>query len=111
MEVRSEITIKFSGSLPQSQPAPNKKVEIEVTDQNGIVFTALVNGKSWRKAEGSVAEFADWAGAISGKLAKTEKGFEIVDAGVQIFQKKPKEVASVEASAPALSSEPHIPLL
>ncbi len=34
MEARSEITIKFSGSLPIAKPAPNKKVEIELTDQN-----------------------------------------------------------------------------
>jgi hypothetical protein len=102
MEAKSEITIKFSGALPQSQPAPNKKVEVQVTDQNGIIFTALVNAKSWRKAEGSIAEFAEWAGAISGKLSKTEEGFEIVDAGIQIFEKKPKEVASVEVSAPVL---------
>jgi hypothetical protein len=104
MEVKSEITIKFSGVLPQSQPAPNKKVEVQVTDQNGIVFTALLNAKSWRKAEATTAEFADWAGAISGKLGKTEKGFEIIDGGISIFEKKVKqEVASVEVNKNALS--------
>ena len=51
MEVKSEVTIKFSGSLPTATPAENKKVAIELTDQNGIVFTAQVNAKSWRKAE------------------------------------------------------------
>jgi hypothetical protein len=92
MEVKTEVTIKFSGELPKSSPAPNKKVEVELTDQNGIVFTALLNAKSWRKAETSVAEFADWAGAISGKLGKTENGFEVLDA------KEPKqEVSSAEA--------------
>ena len=104
MEAKSEITIKFSGALPQSQPAPNKKVEIQVTDQNGIVFTALLNAKSWRKAEATTTEFADWAGAISGKLGKTEKGFEIIDGGISIFEKKVKqEVTSVEVNTPALS--------
>ncbi|MBD2168926.1 hypothetical protein H6G04_31615 [Calothrix membranacea FACHB-236] len=93
MEARSEITIKFSGSLPTAKPAPNKKVEIELTDQNGIIFTALVNAKSWRKAETNASEFADWAGAISGKLGvRTANGFEVVEAGVQIFEKKAKEV-------------------
>lgn len=99
MEVKSEITIKFSGSLPAAKEAANKKVEIELTDQNGIIFTALINAKSWRKAETNTSEFADWAGAISGKLGQREDGgFEVVDAGIQIFEKKPKEV-KLEASS------------
>ena len=102
MSVKSEVTIKFSGELPTATPLENKKVAIEFTDQNGIVFTAQVNAKSWRKAETSASEFADWAGAVSGKLGQlTEKGFEVVDAGVQIFEKKAKEpkpdVAAAEA--------------
>lgn len=36
---------------------------------------------------------ADWAGAVSGKLGKrTSNGFEILDAGIQLFEKKPKEI-------------------
>ncbi|MBD2247446.1 hypothetical protein [Nostoc sp. FACHB-888] len=104
MSVKSEVTIKFSGELPTAKPAENKKVAIEFTDQNGIVFTAQVNAKSWRKAETSASEFADWAGAVSGKLGqRTENGFEIVDAGIQLFEKKAKEakadVAAAEAGA------------
>ena len=92
MQAKSEVTIKFSGSLPEAKPAANKKVEVSLTDQNGVVFTALINAKSWRKAETNTSEFADWAGAISGKLGqRTENGFEVVDAGLQIFEKKAKE--------------------
>jgi hypothetical protein len=41
----------------------------------------------------SASEFADWAGAVSGKLGqRTENGFEIIDAGIQLFEKKAKEV-------------------
>jgi hypothetical protein len=47
MEAKSEVTIKFSGELPTATPAANKKVAIEFTDQNGIVFTAQVNAKSF----------------------------------------------------------------
>ncbi len=107
MEARSEITIKFSGSLPTAKPAPNKKVEIELTDQNGITFTALINAKSWRKAETNSLEFADWAGAISGKLGRTSNGFEVVEAGIQLFEKKPKELkpeVSIAASDADASS-------
>lgn len=89
MQVRSEVTIKINGSLPPAAPTPNKKVQIEITDQNGINFTVILNPKSWKKAEASVAQFADWSGMISGKLGKTEQGLEIIDAGIQIFEKKP----------------------
>jgi hypothetical protein len=88
--------------LPAATPAENKKVEVSLTDQNGIVFTALINAKSWRKAETNTNEFADWAGAVSGKLGqRTENGFEVVDAGIQIFQKKPKESKPEEGAAEA----------
>lgn len=49
-QTRLEITLKFN-ELPEAKPATNKKVEITLTDQNGVVFTALVNAKSWRKAK------------------------------------------------------------
>ena len=90
---KSEIAIKFN-ELPQAIPAPHKNVELELTDQNGIIFTALINAKSYRKAEGHVATFTEWGGAITGKLgSKTELGFEVVDAGIKVFEKKPKEQA------------------
>lgn len=90
-EVKSEITLKFN-ELPEAKPAANKKVEISLTDQNGIVFTALINAKSWRKAEADATAFSDWGGAVSGKLGQpTENGFEVVDAGIKVFEKKAKE--------------------
>ena len=90
-EVKSEITLKFN-EFPEAKPAANKKVEISLTDQNGVIFTALINAKSWRKAEADAAAFSDWGGAVSGKLGqRTENGFEVVDAGIKDFEKKVKE--------------------
>lgn len=92
-QTKSEITLKFN-ELPQATPAPNKKVEIELTDQNGVVFTALINAKSYRKAESEVAIFTEWGGAVTGKLGdRTEQGFEVVDAGIKVFEKKAKDQA------------------
>ena len=92
-EAKSEITLKFN-ELPEATPAENKKVEITLTDQNGVIFTALINAKSWRKAETDAAAFSDWGGAISGKMGqRTENGFQVVDAGIKVFEKKPKEQA------------------
>jgi hypothetical protein len=88
---KSEITLKFN-ELPEVKPAANKKVEILLTDQNGVTFSALINAKSWRKAEADAAAFTDWGGAVSGKLGQpTANGFEVIDAGIKIFEKKAKE--------------------
>ncbi len=90
-QAKSEVTLKFS-ELPEAKPAANKKVEISLTDQNGVSFTALINGKSWRKAEANAAQFETWAGAVSGKLGQLKaSGFEVLDAGIQIFAKQTKE--------------------
>ena len=96
-EAKAEITLKFS-ELPEAKPLPNKKVEIELTDQNGVTFTVALNAKSWRKAETNAAEFESWAGMVSGKLGKTDLGFEVLDAGVQIFEKKAKQPKEEEAT-------------
>lgn len=35
----------------------------------------------------------DWGGAVSGKLGQaTDNGFEVVDAGLKVFEKKAKEL-------------------
>ena len=95
---KSEIVLKFS-ELPQAKPLPDKKVGVELTDQNGIAFTAILNAKSWRKAEANAAEFEMWAGAISGKLSQGSQGLEIADAGIQIFEKKSKPAPSESVGA------------
>lgn len=103
MEAKSEITIKFSGGMPQATPAPNKKVEINITDQNGVNFSVILNAKSWRKAEANSQAFAEWVGAISGKLGQSDNGnFIIEGAGIQLFEKKakpPKEEKELQAAA------------
>ena len=106
-EARSEITLKFN-SLPEAVPAANKKVEIRLTDQNGVTFTALINAKSWRKAEADATTFSDWGGAVSGKLGQpTDNGFEVVDAGIKVFEKKanvpkPEETTNGVEAAPVV---------
>lgn len=75
---------------------------INITDQNGVNFSVLLNAKSWRKAEANSQAFADWVGAISGKLGQSENGFTIEGAGIQLFEKKakpPKEEKQLQATA------------
>ena len=81
-----------STHAPVAVPAANKKVALKLTDQNGVTFTARINAKSWRKAETDATTFSDWGGAVSGKLGQpTDNGFEVVDAGIKVFEKKAKE--------------------
>jgi hypothetical protein len=96
---RAEITLKFN-ELPETKPSANKKVEITLIDLNGVTFTTLINAKSWRKAEADAAAFSEWGGAVSGKLGqRTADGFDVVEAGVRIFEKKPKESVAEAVSA------------
>ena len=41
----------------------------------------------------------DWGGAVSGKLGQpTDNGFEVVDAGIKVFEKKAKEAKPEETT-------------
>ena len=86
---KSEIILKIS-QLPEAKPAPNNKIEVRITDQNDITFTALLNLKSWKKAVAASETFSSWVGTINGKLAQNNKGLQILDAGIVIFEKKEK---------------------
>jgi hypothetical protein len=96
--VRSEITLKFN-EIPTADPAPDKKVLVTLSDENGNKFVTLLNAKSYKKACSAAATYPKYAGSISGKLGKlTEDGFEVLEAGIKVFELKPKEEASDEAA-------------
>ena len=41
----------------------------------------------------------DWGGAVSGKLGQqSDDGFEVVDAGIKVFEKKAKEAKPEETT-------------
>ncbi|MDF5722170.1 MAG: hypothetical protein PUP91_17120 [Rhizonema sp. PD37] len=89
--VRSEITLKFN-EIPPGEPAPDKKVRVIVSDENDNKFVTLLNAKSYRKACETAATCSNYAGNISGKLGKlTDDGFEVLEAGIKVFEVKPKE--------------------
>ncbi|KYC39009.1 hypothetical protein WA1_34015 [Scytonema hofmannii PCC 7110] len=89
--MRSEITLKFN-EIPSADPAPDKKVKMVLSDENSNKFIVLLNAKSYRKACEAAATYPKYAGNISGKLGKlTEEGFEVHEAGIKIFEVKPKE--------------------
>ncbi|MGK7873504.1 MAG: hypothetical protein AB4426_09370 [Xenococcaceae cyanobacterium] len=95
-EARAEITLKFN-TIPEVRTLPKGRVEFYMLAPNGVVFTVNIKGKSWRKAEASMKQFSDWVAMVGGKLGDpTPKGFEVKDAGLQVFEKKPKEPKQTE---------------
>ena len=95
--VKSEITLKFN-EIPTADPAPNKKVKLILADENENRFIVLLNSKSYKKAAESVASYARYAGNISGKLGKlTPDGFEVLDAGIKVFELKSNPVNDAES--------------
>ena len=87
--VRRDFILKFSG-IPKTEPMPDKKVKVEIVDEQGTKFTAILVAKSFRKAEATAAELENWVGAIGGELSKSDHGWDILNAGIQIFEKKVK---------------------
>ena len=96
--VRSEITLKFN-EIPTADPAPDKKLRVTLSDENGNKFVTLLNAKSYKKAIEAAATYPLYAGSISGKLGKlTEDGFEVLEAGIKVFEVKPKDESKGEAA-------------
>lgn len=90
-----EVTVKFS-EIPEAEPAENKKVKLYFVDDNDAKYSSLINKKSWNKAVKRIEEISanegEWIGAVAGVLVVEEGQFTVANAGIQIFEKKKKEV-------------------
>ena len=94
----AEITLKFN-EIPTPKPLGKGRVEIALKDEaTGLVFAASFKNKTWNKNLKKMEEFESWVGAVSGKLGeRTEAGFSLESAGMQVFEKvkkPPKEEES-----------------
>ena len=85
-----EMTIKFNER--PDVPAQGKKVTIKITGENGIVVKAELNRKTLAKQVEKIDSFAEWVGALSGKVSSlSPDGVVTLEmAGVQVFEKKQK---------------------
>ena len=83
----------------------NELSAIASTDKNGWItfhidcsdrlFTATVKPKVFKKLQDAQANYPQWVAAIAGKLGNpTDKGFVLDEPNIQVFEKKPKEVAA-----------------
>jgi len=89
-----ELTIKIT-ELPETTTGENGWKSF-VIDCDGRIVSVTVKPKVWKKLEDAQANFPMWVAAIAGKMgAPTETGFELSEANIQVFEKKPKEPAVV----------------
>ncbi|HEY9625801.1 MAG TPA: fertility inhibition FinO-like protein [Coleofasciculaceae cyanobacterium] len=89
-----ELTIKIN-ELPEATTGENGWKSFEV-DCDGRIVSVTVKPKIWKKLEDAQANFPMWVAAIAGKMGSpTETGFELSEANIQVFEKKPKEPAVV----------------
>jgi hypothetical protein len=98
---RAEVTVKFS-EVPQVR-TDGDKVTVEIVCEGWVISTQL-KAKSWRKAVNAMMEYPQWVASLNGKLGQeTQRGFTLMDAGVQVFEKKPKETKPEPAPEPVRS--------
>lgn len=93
-----EVTIKIS-TLP---------ADVETVENGWKLFRVLcgerevsirVRPKLWNKIDEASKSFPLWVAAIVGQMGPgTEKGFELLEANIQVFERKAKPVAGAPAS-------------
>lgn len=83
-----DITCKFSEVPPSLQVAGG--VEFYLA-QGERILTVRVKPKQFKKL--LEHGYSDWIAAVTGQLgATTETGFELENAGIQVFERKPKAI-------------------
>jgi hypothetical protein len=97
-----QVTCKIN-QVPPCRELPSKEMEFFLADRERVL-TVRMKVKQFNKLTNH--GFAQWIAAISGELGPaTETGFELVNASIQVFEKRPKieaEPASqkIQESAP-----------
>jgi hypothetical protein len=99
------LTCKLN-QVPPHRELPDKRVEFYLKDgESDRIFTVRMKPKMFKKL--SDHGFVDWVAAITGEIgAVTETGFELVNAAVQVFEKKPKGESEVGAQEKAVAQKP-----
>lgn len=89
-EARLEVTLKFN-SLPQARQF-NGKWQFTLTTGTGQMVTVEVAPKAWNKLVKAAEDWPDrWVASVTGGMGRlTSRGFDVVNPGLQVFEKKPK---------------------
>jgi hypothetical protein len=101
------LTCKLN-QVPPHRELPDKRIEFYLKDgESDRIFTVQMKPKMFKKL--SDHGFADWIAAITGEIgAATETGFELVNAAVQIFEKKPKGESEAGVQEKAVAQKPNV---
>jgi hypothetical protein len=102
---RLELTLKFS-ELPKA--IPGERDFTFGVDCEGTLIQISVRPRLWNRLTQAAQEYREWVATVTGKLGPaTDKGFVLLEPGLQVFEKKPKEAAT--DPAPAAADEPALP--
>lgn len=86
---RCDLTLKFD-RLPDDARTTDGRTSFTL-DVGGHTARVSLKSKAWRKVEDAAKAWPSWTAAISGKLGAIEPGaFTVEEAGVQVFERKPK---------------------
>jgi len=87
---KMEVIIKIS-EFPEDVKIVTNNWKEFVVEADGKQITITTKPKMFTKIEQAKQQFPQWVAAINGKIGHmNEKGFNLIDASIQVFEKKPK---------------------
>ena len=96
---KMEVIIKISEFPEDVKTVINNWKEF-VIEADGKQITVTAKPKMFNKIEQAKQQFPQWVAAINGKIGDMhEKGFSLIDASIQVFEKKPKPESSTQPAS------------
>jgi hypothetical protein len=97
---RLEVTVKFSQMPAEVQPDSNGWKTFILEAEGGMQVSVTLKPKVFRKLEEAQATFTNgWVAAVTGKFGQvTAHGFVLAEPNLQVFERKPKPIASDTAA-------------
>ena len=99
------LTCKLS-EVPKHRELADKRIEFFLQDgESNRIFTVQMKPKMFKKLTDH--GFTDWIAAITGEIGPTtETGFELVNASIQVFERKAREADTGAEAKPVAEPKP-----
>ena len=99
------LTCKLN-EVPKNRELADKRIEFFLQDgESDRIFTVQMKPKLFKKLTDH--GFTDWIAAITGEIGPaTETGFELVNASVQVFERKARETDTEAKAKPVAEPKP-----
>jgi hypothetical protein len=105
IDAKLEITLKFT-TLPNATPLGPGKVMFALKAQDRQYITVGVSNKVWNKLKKANEDWPAWMAALSGAMGpRTDQGFRLENASLQVFERQPKTPAEA-APSPVETASP-----